>query len=47
MEKQLYIQPRIEICRDNHPDSQTEYYDNLTIILIPEWFTKLQKNQKI
>ena len=47
MEKQLYIQPRIGIYRDNYPDSQTEYYDDLTIKFTPEWFARLQKNQKI
>ena len=36
MEKQQYIQLRIVIYRDNHPDSQTAYYDDLTIKFTPE-----------
>ena len=36
MEKQLYIQPRVGIYKDNHPDSQTEYYDDLTIKFTPD-----------
>ena len=36
MEKQLYIQPIIGIYRHNHPDSQTEDYDDLTIKFTPQ-----------